>query len=158
VKVSLVITPLRRLEGISYWVIDDSDGIYDFINTEVRKEWEFDVKTMPGDPASGVWLATLARRKWRLEIVRSEDITLDESIMDYVETKTGLNFAERLAKRRQELRTAIELWGRVIWPIVIRKDDMHVLDGYCRFTTLVEMKISKVYAYLGSSQGQSLSN
>ena len=146
-----MITPLRRLEGITYWVIDEPSGIYDFINTEVRKEWEFDVKAMPGDPANGVWLATLARRKWRLEIVRSEKITLDKFAMDYVDTKTGYNFAERLAKRRQELRNAIELWGHVIWPIVIRKEDMQVLDGYSRYTTLVEMEISKVYAYLGST-------
>lgn len=144
-----MITPLRRLEGITYWLIDDPDGIYDFINTEVRKEWEFDVKAMPGDPASGVWLETLARRQWRLEIVRSEDVTLDESVMDYVDSNTGYNFAKRLAKRRQELRKAIELWSLVIWPIVIREDDMQVLDGYCRFTTLKEMKVSKVYAYLG---------
>ncbi len=143
-------TPLRRLEGVTYWVIDDPDGIYDFINTEVRREWEEDVKSMPGDPASGLWLTTLPRRTWRLETVRAEAIRLDESVMNYMDKKSGYNFAERLAKRRQELRKALELWGRVIWPIIIRKEDMQVLDGYCRYTTLKEIGVSKVYAYVGS--------
>ncbi len=145
-----MITPLRRLEGVSYWLIDDPDGIYDFINTEVRREWEEDIKGMPGDPASGLWLTTLPTRTWRLETVRTEVIRLDESLMDYVDEKSGYDFAERLAKRRQELRKALELWGHVIWPIIIREEDMEVLDGYCRYTTLKEIGVSKVYAYLGS--------
>lgn len=130
-------------------MIDDPEGIYDFMNAEVRKEWEEDVKSMPGDPASGVWLATLPRRRWRLSTVRTAEIELDVSVMNYVDAKSSYNFSERLAKRRQELRKAIELWGRVIWPIVIREEDMQVLDGYCRFTTLKEMGVSRVYSYLG---------
>ncbi len=145
-----MITPLRRLEGVSYWVIDDPDGIYDFINTEVRKEWEEDIKSMPGDPASGLWLATVLKRTWRLQTVRTDAIRLDESVMNYVNEKNGYSFAERLAKRRQELRKALELWSRVIWPIIIREEDMEVLDGYCRYATLKEIGVSKVYAYLGS--------
>ena len=43
-------TPIRRLEGISYWVIDDPDAIYDFINTEIRKEWEADARSEHRDP------------------------------------------------------------------------------------------------------------
>ena len=48
-KASSVITPIRRLEGITYGVIDEPEGIRDFINTEVRKEWEQGVKEMAGD-------------------------------------------------------------------------------------------------------------
>jgi len=142
-------TPLRRLDGISYWVIDSPEGIADFVETEVRKEWENDIKTMPEDPASGLWLATLVNRQWRLEILRSNGVRLDESAMTYVDLKTGYNFAERLAKRREELRTGLERWGRVIWPIIIRGEDMQVLDGYCRYTTLLEMGIQRIYAYVG---------
>ena len=142
-------TPLRRLEGITYWVIEDPEAIRDFINKEVRKEWAQDIKAMAGDPASGVWLETLRSRKWRLRIVHTGDIKLDESALNYVDAKSGYNFAERLAQRRKELRKAIELWGRVIWPIVIREEDMEVLDGYCRYTTLKEMGVTKTYAYVG---------
>lgn len=142
-------TPLRRLEGISYWVIEDPDGIHDFINTEVRKEWEEDVRSLPDDPASGVWLATLPRRRWRLDVVRTTELRLDESVMNYVDSKSGYDFAQRLAKRREELRRGIELWKRVIWPVIVREEDMEVLDGYCRLTTLKEMGISRIYTYIG---------
>lgn len=141
---------MRRLDGISYWVIEDHAAIHDFINTEIRKEWEGDVKDMVGDPASGVWLQNLPKRKWRLEIVRTDDVSLDQTAMNYVDAKSGYNFAERLAKRRQELRKGIELWGRVIWPIIVRDEDMQVLDGYCRYTTLREMGVPRIYAYLGT--------
>jgi hypothetical protein len=143
-------TPIRRLDGISYWVIEDPEAISDFINTEIRKEWGEDTKSMPKDPASGIWLGTLAKRKWRLEILRTDDISLDSAAMNYVDPKSGYNFAENLAKRRQELRKGLEKYGIVIWPIIVRKDDMQVLDGYCRYTTLSDMGVQRVYVYIGS--------
>jgi hypothetical protein len=142
-------TPLRRLEGITYWVIDDPEAICDFINTEEEKEWEQDIKAMAGDPASGVWLETLRSRKWRMRIMQTQDVKLDEFALNYVDAKSGYNFAERLAQRRKELRKAIELFGQVIWPIVIREEGMEVLDGYCRYTTLKEMGVTRAYAYVG---------
>ena len=45
-----VCTPVRRLEGITYWVIEDPEGIYDFINKEVRKEWEEDAESEGREP------------------------------------------------------------------------------------------------------------
>ncbi len=143
-----MVTPLRRLDGISYWVIEDPDGIYDFIPTEVGKEWEEDIKSMTRDPASGLWLETLPKRTWQLETIQLETIRLDEALMIYVDNRSGYNFAERLAKRRQELRKGLELWRRVIWPIVVREKDMEVLDGYCRYTALKEIGVSKLYAYV----------
>jgi hypothetical protein len=68
--------------------------------------------------------------------------------MAYVDSKTGSNFAERLAKRREELREGLENWGRVIWPIIVREEDVQVLDGYCRYTTLREMGVHQVYAHI----------
>ena len=144
-------TPLRRLEGISYWVIEDPDGIRDFINTEVRKEWDVDVQSLPqDDPAAGAWLPDLTKRTWALEIVETGSVTLDEHMMKFIHPETGYNFPEHLAKRRKELRHAIERYGLVIWPIIVRKEDLQVLDGYCRYTTLKEMGVSRIYAYLGS--------
>jgi len=143
-------TPLRRLEGISYWIIEDPEAIRDYVNTEIRTEWEHDVNSTPNDPAGGAWLATLSKRNWRLEILKTSEVSLDQQMMNYVDSKTGYNFVERLAQRRQELRKGLELWGRVIWPIIVRSEDMQVLDGYCRFTTLKEMGIQRVYAYLGN--------
>lgn len=146
---SPVSTPLRRLEGISYWVIEDPTAIRDFINTEVRKEWELDVRSLPGDPAGGDWLPTLSRRKWSLEVLPIRQIKLNDSIMNFADAEGEYNFADRLAERRRQLRHAMEAYGRVIWPIIIRKEDGEVLDGYCRFTTLREMRVSRIYAYVG---------
>ena len=138
------------MEGISYWVIEDPEAIRDYINTEIRKEWKYDTKCTPNDPAGGAWLATLSKRHWRLEIVRISDLLLDEDMMTFVDSKTGYDFAERLSQRRQELRRGLQLWGRVIWPIIVRKEDMQVLDGYCRFTALKEMGVQRIFAYLGT--------
>jgi hypothetical protein len=142
-------TPLRRLEGISYWVIEDPEAIFDFISTEIKKEWEDDIISMPGDPAAGSWLTTLSERNWRLEMVRTSEVTLDERLMNFVDSRIGYNFAERLAHRREDLRKGLQRWGRVIWPIIVRKEDMQVIDGYCRYTTLREMGIQRIFAYLG---------
>ncbi len=35
----MVTSPLRRLQAITYWVIEHPEGIHDFINTNIRKEW-----------------------------------------------------------------------------------------------------------------------
>jgi hypothetical protein len=32
-------TPIRRLEGITYWVIENPEAIHNFINTKVLKQW-----------------------------------------------------------------------------------------------------------------------
>jgi hypothetical protein len=143
-------TPIRRLEGISYWVIEDPEAIRDYVDTEIRKEWEYDVKRTPNDPAGGAWLATLSKRDWRLEMVKTIDLSLDEEMMTFVDSKTGYDFAERLSQRRQELRKGLQLWGRVIWPIIVREEDMQVLDGYCRFTALKDMGVQRIFAYLGT--------
>lgn len=56
---------------------------------------------------------------------------------------------KELTKRKEELRKALEVYAIVIWPIVVRAEDLRLIDGYCRYATLREMGISKVYAYVG---------
>ena len=65
-------TPIRRLEGITYWVIENPEAIHDFINTEIRKELEADARSEHRDPKDDPWLRTLLKRKWHLEMM---DIT-----------------------------------------------------------------------------------
>jgi hypothetical protein len=142
-------TPIRRLDGIAYWVIEDTDAIHDFINTQIRREWEEDIIHMPVDPARGAWLSTLNQREWKLEIVRIEELITDPAAMNFIDPETGYNFAEHLAQRRKGLREGIEKYGVVIWPIILRKEDMQVLDGYCRYTALKEIGVSRLYAYVG---------
>lgn len=143
-------TPLQRLEGITYWVIEDPDGIYDFINTQVRKEWEEDVRREGRETKVDVWLATLPKRRWQLEKVQTEHVKLDQNIMNFLDSQRGYSVAENLAKRIRELHGAIQSFGIVIWPIIIRKESMQIVDGYCRYSVLKEMGIRNLYAYVGS--------
>lgn len=43
-------TPIRRLKGITYWVIETPHRIHDFINCEIRKELETDAFFEGRDP------------------------------------------------------------------------------------------------------------
>lgn len=142
-------TPIRRLEGISYWVIEDPEAIHDFINNEIRREWEEDARSEQRDPRKDIWLETLSRRTWTLEIAETSQIRLDPRIMNHTDNRTGYDFQENLAKRAQELREAIQRFAVVIWPVIIREDSV-LVDGYCRFTVLKAMNISRVYAYKGT--------
>lgn len=142
-------TPIRRLEGITYWVIEDSEAIHDFINTEIRREWQTDAISEHRDPKSDVWLKTLSKRKWSLEIIETARIKLNPNIMTYVDLETGYVFSKSLAKRSQELQESIKMGGLTIWPLIVRKEDMILMDGYCRHATLKAMNVSKTYVYLG---------
>jgi len=148
-------TPIHRLEGITYWVIEDPDGIYDFINTEIRKEWEVDAEFERRDPRRDQWLNTLSNRRWTLEILKTSRIQLNPAIMKYSDMKRNYVFSKELAKRTAELRQGIETYAMVIWPLIVRMEDRVLVDGYCRYTTLKAMNIKRTYAYVGSLKPQS---
>lgn len=141
--------PIRRLERITYWVIDDPELIYDFINTEIRKEWETDAKSEHRDPEADPWLRALSRRRWSLEIVDIARIRLDPDIMNYVDPERGYVFSRSLAERSRELRESMKLGGVVISPLIVRGEDIQLIDGYCRYTTLKAMNVARVYSYVG---------
>jgi hypothetical protein len=139
-------TPIRRLDGVTYWVIDDDNDIYDFINTQLRQEWVADAKDEGRQPEEDAWLQQLSDRKWHLEVL--ELYTIKPNPYEFI-PRTGYNFEERLAQRSKELRKAIEKYGSIIWPISVRGEDMQLVDGYCRFTTLKAMNVARTYAYVG---------
>jgi len=149
VKHSLM-TPVRRLEGITYWVIESSEGIHDFVNTEVRKEWEADARFECRKPSEDFWLKTLSNRKWSLETMEINQIELNPRIMNFVDKERGYNFAEELAKRRDELQMSIKEYCTVIWPIILRHEDFQLIDGYCRYSALKTMNIKRTYVYIGT--------
>jgi len=134
------LTPIRHLEGIAYWVIEDSYDIGDFVGSVLRREWEADLRSEGRDPANDQWLSDLLGRRWVLQTMNTADVRPES---DYVSS-------ERLKQRRAEMRRGIEVYGSVIWPIVVREEGFLLADGYCRYTTLKEMGIQKVYAYVGS--------
>lgn len=142
-------TPIRRLEGITYWVIQEPDAIYDFINNEIRREWEMDTISEHRDPKDDSWLQNLSKRRWSLETVEMARIKLDPAIMNYVDVERGYIFTESLAKRSRELRENLELGGLILSPLIVKKENMLLVDGYCRYTTLKAMNIKRSYAYVG---------
>jgi len=142
-------TSIRRLHGIEYRMLEDSDDIHDFINTEIRKELDADFESMGEDPRQDALLNSLPKRKWRLEIVGVDEVRMNPLIVNSADLKTGRKFMERLRERRSELRKALETGGTVIWPIVLLREQQLLVDGYCRHSTLQEMNIPEAYGYVG---------
>lgn len=130
--------------------MEDPNEIHDFVNTNLKQEWEADLKGEGRSPGNDPWLRTLPKRRWRLEVVEAERIILDPNIMNSSDPRRGYSFQASLSKRRKELRNVIETFGGVIWPVVVRQEDMTLVDGYCRLTTVREIGVSRVYVYLGS--------
>jgi len=142
-------TPLRRLEGISYWVIEDSEAIYDFINTEIRTEWEIDARNQNQASEDNQWLGTLSNQRWQLDVMKLTQIKLNPEILNYVDQKTNYVFSKSLQRRSSELQQSIERRGVVLSPLIVKREDYQLLDGYCSYTTLNAMTIPKTYAYIG---------
>jgi hypothetical protein len=149
-------TPIRRLDGITYWVIEDPDAIHDFINYDLRKEWEEDARTEHRDLKENTWLKTLSKRQWKLRTVNMGQIKLDPQIMNYSDAEGGYVFQESLAKRSQELKEAVERFSVVIWPSVVKKEGFMLVDGYCRYSVLKALNVSRTYAYVGSVSDSTL--
>jgi len=76
-------------------------------------------------------------------------INLDPDIMNYVDPKRGYVFSKSLEKRNAELLQSSKLGGVVLSPLVVRKEDTQLVDGYCRYTTLKAMSVPRIYAYVG---------
>jgi hypothetical protein len=92
---------------------------------------------------------TKAKCKWRLDIIRIEQIKLNPKITNYVDHERNYIFSESLAKRSQELKEAIERYAVVIWPIIVTGEDCMLVDGYCRYATLKMMNVKRIYTYIG---------
>jgi hypothetical protein len=136
------LTPIRHLDGITYWVIEDPADIEDFVGSVLRREWEADLRYEGKDPAKDECLASLLGRRWELKVLNTLDVKPDS---DYVNS-------ERLRQRRAELRRSLEVYGSVIWPIVVRAEGYLLADGYCRYATLRDMGVGRLYAYVGSTR------
>ena len=91
----------------------------------------------------------LSQYHWSLEVVSTERVKLNLDIMNHVDEKSGYKFVEALAKRSGSLQRTNEEYASEVWPVILRKEDYLLLDGYCRFTTLKNMRIPKICAYVG---------
>src|SRR3989441_11697127 len=82
-------TTVRRLHGIGYRMLEDSDDIHDFINTEVRKELETDLAGTGENPHEDALINSLPKRKWKVEVVNLEQIQLNPAILNSSDFRTG---------------------------------------------------------------------
>jgi hypothetical protein len=139
VTTALGMTPIRRLEGVTYWVIEDPDEIRDFVGTVLRKEWEADMEDDGWPPQA--WLTDLLGRRWTLQIINTDEVHGS----DYLRS-------DDLARRSVEMKRGIERYGNPIWPIVVKEEGRHLADGYCRYKVLKEMGVLRLYAYIGSKK------
>jgi len=134
---------LRRVEGITYWVINDSRQIRRFINTNIRHEWEKDAETDGVVLSIDPWLRGLSRMKWSLRTIAVANVQPNPFLIKQQD------FVRRLKERSEQLRRGIELYDQVIWPIIVRGEDSMLKDGYCRYTTLKTMGVKRTLAYVG---------
>jgi hypothetical protein len=137
-------TVLRRVQGITYWVIDDVKEIRTFVNSNLREEWERDNQKDEVDSSTDNWLISLPRREWHLRNILTDSVNLDPSTM------TREDFKARLEERSKELRRCITEYHSVIWPVVVRGEDYQLKDGYCRYAALRKLGVNKVMAYVGT--------
>ena len=141
---------MRRLDGVSYWVTEDPVEIFEFVNANIGREWESDSKSEGKDPKGSEWLQNLASRKWRLEVVGIDQVKLNEELMHYSDSMTGYDFAARLQERGRVLVRDIKDYERVLPPVILRAEDNQLMDGYCRYSTLKNMGLKNIYAYVGN--------
>jgi len=139
----MAVRTLRRLQGVTYWVINDRDEIREFINSNVKREWERDNKEDGIDSRKDDWLLSLPKREWRLRILEIAKVRLNPSMM------ARRTFVMELKRRSEEMRRSMSEYYAVIWPLVVRGEDYELKDGYCRFTALKGMGATKVMAYVG---------
>ena len=137
-------SPIRRVRGVTYWVIDDPDEIRAYINSNVWDEWIRDNLEDGVDSRKDEWLLNLHRRSWTLKTLEIGKVRLNPSMM------ANREFTRRLDERSDEMVRSISEYNIVIWPVVIRAEDCTLKDGYCRFSTLRKMKVGKIMAYVGA--------
>jgi hypothetical protein len=134
------------LGSVWYWVIDDPVEIRRFINTNVRKEWEFDALDSDKEAGINLWLQKLSDKKWRLQVIQLDRIRLNPRIMNY-KNERGYSFKDNIKRRSAELHRNIKNYDIVIWPLILDKE-MILRDGYCRYHALRELGVSVAYAYV----------
>lgn len=100
---------------------EDPDEILDFNNTNLRQEWAADLQEEGRTMGEDRWLRTLSGRRWRLEDVEAVKVVLNTEIMSFVDERRNYGFQASLAKRGKELRTVLDTFGGVIWPVVVRR-------------------------------------
>lgn len=140
----MTLSTLKRVQGVTYLVINDPMEIRHFVNSNVKAEWECDNRNDGVDSRTDDWLVSLPGRRWCLRTVKTEIVKPDPSMM------AKEPFMKRLEARSDELVRSISEYHSVIWPVVLRQEDYRLKDGYCRYMALRKLRVTKIMSYVGT--------
>ena len=137
----------KNLGKFTYHVITDKSKLKPFLLKWIGGEWEIDRKEFPDQPWTFEWLNLLPHYNFKLKKVDLEIIQPRQDLMNY---KTGsYSFIEELNVRADEMEESI-LQGSSLAPLLVKKENMELMDGYTRYTILKKYHQKWVYVYLGS--------
>ncbi|MHA2288865.1 MAG: hypothetical protein ACXABG_08760 [Promethearchaeota archaeon] len=138
----------KKLGKFTYHVITDRSKIKPFLLKWIGGEWEIDRKEFPDQPWTIEWLNLLPRYNFKLKKAELETIQPRQDLMNY---KTdSYSFIEELNERADEMEESI-LQGSSIGPLLVKKKEMELMDGYTRYSILKKYQQKKTYVYLCST-------
>lgn len=124
---------VREFEGVRYR-IHKKERVREYVIAVAREEWE------PRD--FDLYGADLFNSVWMLREVPMAKIKPNKELLASPE------FQEDLRHRIQKVKALLRD-GEPLPPLILRGSDLLILDGYARYSVLVEMKITKCLAYVG---------
>ncbi len=136
----------KKLGKFTYHVITDKSKLKQFLLKWIGGEWEIDHKEFPDQQWTIEWLNLLPQYNFKLKKVDLETIQPRQDLMNY---KTdSYNFKEELKVRAYEMEESI-LQGSSLGPLLVKKENMELMDGYTRYTILKKYQQKTTYVYLG---------
>lgn len=137
----------KRLGKFTYHIIIDKNQIKPFLLKWISGEWKIDLEEFPDQKWTTEWLNLLPQFIFKLKKVELEKIHPRQDLMDY--KSDSYNFREHLKVRVDEMEESL-LQGSSLGPLLVKKENMELMDGYTRYSILKKHEQKKTYVYLGS--------
>ena len=137
----------KKLGNFTYHVITGKSKLKPFLLKWIGGERDIDHKEFPEQPWTIEWLNLLSQYNFDLKKVDLETIQLRQDLMNY--KADSYNFIEELKVRADEMEESI-LQGSSLGPLLVKEENMELMDGYARYTILKKHQQKRIYVYLGS--------
>ena len=134
----------RKLGDFTYHVLDNPKEIKAYLMKWILREWEFDHNEAPDERWTVSWMEALPKMDFVLEIIRLEEICPNADLMNVEDFQRSL-------KERADEREESVLRGVSIEPLLIKRNDFELMDGYTRYTVLKRQNQREAYAYVGTA-------
>ena len=89
----------------------------------------------------------LPQFEFKVKKVELEKIHPRQDLMIY--KSDSYDFKEHLKVRADEMEESL-LQGSSLGPLIVKKENMELMDGYTRYSILKKYEQKKTYVYLGS--------